>query len=547
MFMFFKERGENVKVKDVLELPSLEEAFTLAGHSGLYRNVQHVNMMDAPDIIHYLSKDDLLLTTAYHFKDDPSALLSLIRKMHERNCAGLCVKTKRFLKELPSDVLALANKLSFPIIEIPESVALGDVVNNTLGTILNTRTNELQQAIHAHQQFTNHVLSGRSIDELLQNLSLMIGYPVLLLNQHFKLLTQTHYDEKASESSKKWNTQNTSFFLKKTPYSCFSIRDTHEVFSAFPVPTHEKRCGSLLVEENLAKLDQGKILMIEQAANVIAFELMKESALKQYERRAKNEFFTNFVDGKFTSKDEIRNRTKEFGLNCEQKYILIATKLDRNEKGISFTAHQMETDVVYEFLEEELESIPWPCHFFLKGTIGVIFVEVNDRWIGLHETIISALQHIQKGVLASFQRTISFGISSITQNLFEIESAYEEALDALDTGHFSGSMQFIQTYQTKDVTELLRVVPRQELKKFYDHTLQKLSSHTQDEEQRLLHTLSVFLETHCQISETAKRLYVHRNTVIYRLEKCEELLGKSLKDPDTTLRLRLALRIGTML
>jgi purine catabolism regulator len=55
------------------------------------------------------------------------------------------------------------------------------------------------------------------------------------------------------------------------------------------------------------------------------------------------------------------------------------------------------------------------------------------------------------------------------------------------------------------------------------------------------------LETHCQLSETAKRLYVHRNTVIYRLEKCEELIGRSLKEPDETLRLRLAFRIKALI
>ncbi|MGO4076400.1 helix-turn-helix domain-containing protein, partial [Staphylococcus aureus] len=49
------------------------------------------------------------------------------------------------------------------------------------------------------------------------------------------------------------------------------------------------------------------------------------------------------------------------------------------------------------------------------------------------------------------------------------------------------------------------------------------------------------------ISETAKRLSIHRNTVIYRLEKCEELLRISLKDSDATLRLRLAFRIQMFL
>ncbi|MED5074377.1 helix-turn-helix domain-containing protein, partial [Anoxybacillus geothermalis] len=39
----------------------------------------------------------------------------------------------------------------------------------------------------------------------------------------------------------------------------------------------------------------------------------------------------------------------------------------------------------------------------------------------------------------------------------------------------------------------------------------------------------------------------HRNTVIYRLENCEKLIGKSLKDPDTTFRLRLAFRIKNLL
>ena len=64
-----------------------------------------------------------------------------------------------------------------------------------------------------------------------------------------------------------------------------------------------------------------------------------------------------------------------------------------------------------------------------------------------------------------------------------------------------------------------------------------------DEQTMLLETLYVYLESHCQISETAKRLFVHRNTVIYRLEKCSTLLKKDLKDPEVTIQLRLALRI----
>ncbi|KAA9028585.1 hypothetical protein F4V44_04765 [Niallia endozanthoxylica] len=76
---------------------------------------------------------------------------------------------------------------------------------------------------------------------------------------------------------------------------------------------------------------------------------------------------------------------------------------------------------------------------------------------------------------------------------------------------------------------------------FYKYTFQGFSSLKQDEKESLLQTLSVYLEIHCQISKTAKRLFVHRNTTVYRIEKCEEILAKSMKNPETTLQLRIAL------
>lgn len=164
----------------------------------------------------------------------------------------------------------------------------------------------------------------------------------------------------------------------------------------------------------------------------------------------------------------------------------------------------------------------------------------------MHASVISFLEQFQKQVRTQFKRTVSFGISNICQKLIDVPDAFTEASDAISSGHLSRSAEFIQIYHAKDVPELLRLLPAEDVKKFYEATLQSLADR-QKEHQSLLHTLSVYLETHCQISETAKRLYVHRNTVIYRLEKCEELLGKSLKDPETTMRLRLALRMQRLI
>ncbi|WP_435051928.1 helix-turn-helix domain-containing protein [Bacillus thuringiensis] len=89
----------------------------------------------------------------------------------------------------------------------------------------------------------------------------------------------------------------------------------------------------------------------------------------------------------------------------------------------------------------------------------------------------------------------------------------------------SGSKEFIEIYQAKEISAILRMIPQEQLKKFYEITLHSLANENEKDHAVLLHTLSVYLETHCAISETAKRLFLHRNTVIYRLKKCEEILG----------------------
>ncbi|MDA4896105.1 hypothetical protein PFZ55_55635, partial [Streptomyces sp. MS2A] len=105
----------------------------------------------------------------------------------------------------------------------------------------------------------------------------------------------------------------------RTGLTCFSTIPDKQTYSVFPIYTHEKKCGFLVVCGMISPSDKGLLLTLEQAANVIAFELLKENALKQYLRRARNEFFSNFLDGAFSSAEEIKNRAKEFQLKWDQK------------------------------------------------------------------------------------------------------------------------------------------------------------------------------------------------------------------------------------
>ena len=178
-----------MKLSELMNLPIFSGTRLVSGAQGLNREVNTVNMMDAPDIIHFLKQNELLVTTAFHFKEDLNSLLSLIIAMEKQNCSGLGIKTKRFLQEIPEEAITLANSLHFPLLELPIETSLGDIVNKSLSHILDIRTNELHQAMETHQQFTDQIMSGQGIQKIIDNVSSLTQSPVYLLNDHLLPMT----------------------------------------------------------------------------------------------------------------------------------------------------------------------------------------------------------------------------------------------------------------------------------------------------------------------------------------------------------------------
>jgi purine catabolism regulator len=207
----------------------------------------------------------------------------------------------------------------------------------------------------------------------------------------------------------------------------------------------------------------------------------------------------------------------------------------------------MKTNDVNEFIEGELDNLPIRGYFFVKDSISVCMFAVDAGWTNGSRQLLPYLHHVQERVQQFFSETISFGVSNLYVNLPNVSSAYQSAIDALQAGLRSGRRQFVQIYQSKGFSDLLRMVPMKDLRKVYGETFQGLASPQREEDEELFRTLIVYFESNCQISETAKKLFIHRNTVIYRIDKCEQMLGKDLKDPEIGFLIRFAFRLKPLL
>lgn len=540
-------------INDLFILEGMKESIVLAGHRGLTRYVQFVNISDTPDVINFLAENHLLLTTGYAFKDDPQEFCELIKQMHDLNCSGLVIKINRFFRQLPPEVKLLADDLAFPIIDLPTNHTLGEVSRHILNFLNDHEAEQLYYALHVQKEFSNMLIKGYSLSSLLEQLGHLLSRPALLLNHRGEKIAQSyHFLKKSMKTLEKEILQKIKEDLpaarEGTTFSTPS--SDQQSISTFPVHTKRQYPSMLVIFDSLTLPYPSSQMAIEQAGNVISFTIVKEQAIEENSRLLKNNFFADLIEKKIHSDEEIISRSDYYGLQKGMENVCVVCTIDAQGE-VYETLQLYEKKVgelhnsVYDQLEDEIIHENLNATLFTKGKYFAMILQFPKYSEDEINTITQFIENVQSNFEGDF--TLSFGVSHSVPSLKEIPTAYYQAVEAIESGYEQKLKGFIKYYKTRELEELLTSLPRKDLKSLYENTLKTLAYPNTKEDQELIKTIQVYLDSQCEISETSRRLFVHRNTVKYRIEKIEELLNCSLRDPSDSLRIRVALIIGTLL
>ncbi|MED3564159.1 PucR family transcriptional regulator [Bacillus xiapuensis] len=534
-------------VEDLFIVDVLQEAKILAGHAGLKRKVESIEISETPDVIHFLAENSLLLTTGYAFKDAPQQLGDLISQINKRPCAGIAIKLKRFIDVIPQEVIDLADSLQFPIIQIPESLTLGTVAHQLLSFIWDNQIEELFYAIHVHKIFTNMMMKGYSLHSLIENLGSLLKCPVLLLDPIGDVTSFSHHFQTGNmkivmENVEDHFKRNLDNYREKNELTIDTTREHHPGISLkmFKVKTMNPY-PYLLIILNPEKLPYpSSQLAIEQASTVISFTLLKNEAIRENSRMLENHFFASLVDGNLSTKQEIIHMGKQYGLLDNQKYVCIVCKIDDNKQSIDIMNKLY--DYLYKFFKQSFLEIDNKNIVFMKDSYFVILMQFPSNTDEPSKSSIEErLIEFQDAAYTNLKFSLSFGIGNFFNDLTNIPITYAEAVKAWKQGEELYQYKFINFYETKQLKELIRLIPEKDLRKFYENTLRSLAYPKNKDEEDLVNTLFVYLDNNCEIAITSRKLYVHRNTVKYRIAKCEEILNYSIHDSQDSLQLRIAL------
>ena len=133
------------------------------------------------------------------------------------------------------------------------------------------------------------------------------------------------------------------------------------------------------------------------------------------------------------------------------------------------------------------------------------------------------------------------GISSIVENLKDLARAYKEARISLEVGKVFDIEKPIMCYENLGIGRLIYQLPTTLCEIFLSEVFKKGSLESLDRE--TLMTVQSFFENNLNVSETSRKLFVHRNTLVYRLEKIRKLTGLDLREFDHAVTFKVALMV----
>src|SRR5205823_6481591 len=132
-------------VRDALELEVLRQAHLVAGTQGLDREVRWAHVVDVPDVPQWVRAGDLLLTTGVSWGDRAESRDRLVPALYEQDLAGMILAVGDYLAHAPREMIAQADQLAFPLIELPWDVPFEDVVLAVSECIINAQTRMLRR------------------------------------------------------------------------------------------------------------------------------------------------------------------------------------------------------------------------------------------------------------------------------------------------------------------------------------------------------------------------------------------------------------------
>ena len=472
----------------------------VAGADGARAPIRWVHITELADPTPWLSGGELVLTTGMALRSDDE-LRAYVRCLAGHDLAGLGFGTGFDHRSLPAALAEEARALAFPVFEVPYELPFIALTEKAFTRLVNDAYEALERSGRIHKRLERIVLEERGLEELVRALASSVDAAVAVLDSSGATLASSPADLELGV-------------------------DAAERGVRLPVPTRGP--GSyrawLIATRETGELGDFERVILQQAATVVALELMRRRVVRDTERRLAGDVLAEALSGALEA-GELESRLGAFGIG-EQAAVLVF------EVDDSAAAESV--------LDRALSEAGAPALVAARGALMCAVVDARSLDpLELARSARAALAERDPKARAAASRS---------GPVAALRKAFHEARCALEASALASNgagAPAVASYRDLGAFELILSLQDDEALRLYcDSVLGPLGQASGNAlgGGELERSLEAFIEHNGQWESAARALFCHRHTLRYRIRRIEELTGHDLTRSRDRIEFWLALR-----
>jgi purine catabolism regulator len=543
-----KEIG--IKLSKIISNGYIGKSKVLTAKKSLNNIVTKTNVMVDPDILKWTNEGEFILSTSYFFKNsDLEFQKEMINEMSRLKVAALGIKIKPYLSELPVEILDLAEKLGFPIIDIDYDISFNSIMIPILQEIYDKQSQIIRKVEIIHQDNMNVVLKGGGVKDILKSLSKTMINPIYVVDHHFEeIIKQSDID---LDKEKKlleiidvfFNGRKNNKMISKTSEKSVFIDGKEITQLMVPIMVKNNVYGHLItfgINHTLQKFD---VLNLESSSNIMALEFLKRLSVQDVENRYKAEFFEDLISLDEKRIEKAVERSNHYGFLKDGYYSVIKIKVNNHFDDI-------DKNFLAQIINKSIYLIDLVCKdkkkpFLISNksnSINVLVMFENNN--NIDKKVLSLVKGINQILRAKISNLdCCFGVG---RNYMGLENVYKSLSDALKATDAFGnySTDEIIFFDELGIYKIFcHDVLKDELIDFYNITLSKLVEYDEKRDANLVKTLEMYFEQNGNLKRMSEQLFTHYNTILYRMKRIQDICGVDINKRKERYNLETALEI----
>ncbi len=507
-------------LRDLLKTNGNHQVKVLGGERGLDKEVTTIFSYTCPGKIKSYNSGGLILLRDIT-PDEIPLLKELIPKMAVEGIAGL-VLTKN-VSDLSPEIIDLANKYIFPVILVPNEGKLFD-----LRLFFEFIINKKQYWDSFYNLLKHFLLEGGNIQQLVEELAQYLKRDIAFLDDKYQKL---YVNNKAQ--------------VFKEDICTTSLREVLSKYCFHEVKLGSHKYGYLIINQR----DENEYLRMLLRNLEVFLILLLQKQLDLYDVQGKymDLFIQDLLSGQYQSIEEIRKEkiSTELEINTEI-FVGVLEITEKSLKEVIQKDRSRGADFYRNQLLDNSKSIlhdVYPQLLYTAFENKVVYI-FYSKFIKNDQQRINEIFPVIINQMQNYGLEIVIGIGRRKKSLFKAPESYQEALIAIKLGKLLEKKQKIVFYNQLGVYNLLIKIQQNEYTDvLLNQYLNSLIKYDEEYNMDLFETLEHLVKNDWDINLTSQELFVHYNTVKYRMKKIQEILQLNLEDSEIKFNIALALKL----